>query len=194
MRPLQTSAGARWSGPPCEAKQIPLVDCLELRLPDLPMRRPIGRLAWRWPDGSVSGLVYRLGVAPLPHVVLAMGDTRQLVAFVPMARSGWVGRAFFCACGHKTQRLYLPRNGSLWRCKWCYRLSPAINRHEGRVSQRTLAHSVRWATIAARSRVAREQPRAPGAWLFGPSPEWSALDDPPALAQMRATVGAVHRF
>ena len=167
---------------------------MRLRLSDLPLDRPIGRLAWRWPDGGVSGLVYRLDVDPVPHVTLSFGDIRQLVAFIPGSRDGWTTRAFLCSCGHRTRILYMPRNGDLWRCKWCYRLTPAIDRDEGRVSQRTLGHCVRWATIAARSRVVREQPRAMGAALFGPSAEWSTMDEVPPLAPMRATVGEVHRF
>jgi hypothetical protein len=194
MEALSRSRPARWAGPPKEASQTSVADCMQLRLPMLPLTRPIGRLAWRWPDGSVSGLVYRLGVDPCPHVVLAMGEVRQLVAFVPMSRSGWVGRAFFCACGHKTQRLYLPRNGSLWRCKWCYHLTPSIDRHEGRVSQRTLAHSVRWATIAARSVSSRQQPRAPGAYLFGPGADWSTLDSSPPKGQWASAIAPIHRF
>lgn len=194
MNPLIQSSAARWAGPPCEAKQTPSADCLRLRLPDMPLTRPIGRLAWRWPDGSVSGLVYRMTVDPIPHIILAYGDTRQIVPLIPGSRAGWVTRAFLCPCGHRTRILYLPRNGASWRCHMCHRLTPASHRHEGRVSCRALAHATRWAAITARARSSRAQPRAPGAYLFGPSMEWSTLDDPPPLAAMRATVGDVHRF
>ena len=194
MRRLAPSTAARWSGPPREAKLASVSDCMVLRLPDLPLSRPIGRLAWRWPDGDISGLVYRLGVDPLPHVVLAYGRIRQLVAFVPCAESGIIGRSFLCACSCRTQRLYLPRNGAAWRCKWCYRLTPAGDRHECRGRVNASARYVRWATIASRSRVAREQTRAPGAWLFGPAPEWSTMDAPPPLASWAGTIAPIHRF
>ena len=194
MRPLAPTRPVRWSGPPREASQPSMADCMVIGMADLPMRRPIGRLAWRWPDGNISALVYRLGTDPFPHVMLAYGRIRQFVAFVPKYKSGWTSRAFFCACGHKTQRLYMPRNGDTWRCKWCYRLTPVSHRHEGRVSRRTLSHATRWATIAARSRIGREQPRAPGAWLFGPSPEWATMGDPPPLASWAGTIAPIHRF
>lgn len=194
MQQLVRSTRPRWYGPPCEAKQPSAADCLRLRLPDMPLARPVGRMAWRWPDGTVSGLVYRIGTDPAPHALLAYGSTRQIVPLVPGSRSGWVTRAFLCACGHRTRILWLPRHATKWRCKVCHQVTPAVDRHESRYAAKSLSRATRWATITARARSTRAQPRAAGAHLFGPSMEWATLDDPPPAGHYSAAVGPLNRF